>query len=470
MKRKISSLLFAVLIALSIPLSVSAKEWSADDFTVQVPEEYYTFTKETPTSDPTWVLAGVEDPASIRERFGVEQKSFSLFDIFNIFGGSSSNSNAMTGVVNFISPGGKVDILISRKQSTDSYELYSFADASPSQRQAFLDKMLGKDQESSLAAETQEQDESGMKVETTGTLYDDAAIPFMRLEYTGTYNEENFHEVVYVTILNGETISFDTYNAKGNVSEETLTALKSMVDSIQVTKVTEKTEATVDEGALLQGILLLAGIVVIIVGAIVFMRVRASREKREKKRMADRLSEYHKNRSKDGESTGALRFANVTDCSNDAIRKFAMYQAYLKNLPSLLIGIFFIVLLFVLTILMDSEWWIILLVGALGVYYLYKMITAGSNVEKVQRKIYARGNTQTAKYAFYEEIFRVSGVQSASAYPYFQVTDIGVTKDYVYLYYGPENAYIIQKDGFASGDAQAFVDFIKQKMAEGKQK
>lgn len=466
MKRKITSLLLALLLVLAIPFAAGAKEWAAADFTVQVPEDFFIFTAETPASDPSWALAGVEDPASVLKLLGVEQQSFNLFDLFNIFGSGISSSESPNGLADFIRKGGGADILVSRKQSADSQKIYSFQDASQAQRQAFVDKMTGTGEESSGVPEGEE---SSDQVTTTGTLYNSAAVPFFKLVLEGSYEEQEIHEVIYGTVLNGDAVSFHTFQSGKAISEETLATLESIVHSFAVTQIVEPAEIEPDAGALLQAGLVLLLFVVLVLGIVIFVRVRSRREKTAKKRMAERLSAYHKTHGAEAE-TGVLRFANLTDCTNEAIHRFSIYQAYLKNIGMLLVSVVFLVFLVVLAVAVRAEWWVLLLVAALVVYYAYKIATAGSNVEKVQRKIYARGNTQTAKYAFYEEVFRVSGVQSASLYPYFQVLDMRVTKAYIYLYYGPENAYIVDRSGFATGTDAEFICFMKQKLAKEKQK
>ena len=104
-----------------------------------------------------------------------------------------------------------------------------------------------------------------------------------------------------------------------------------------------------------------------------------------------------------------------------------------------------------------------LLAVGIVVYYGYKIFSTPTNIEKVQRKVYDRGTSSTAIYAFYDEAFRVSGVQSASVYPYFQITDVRKHGHYVYLYYGPDNAYMVDQFGFKLGEYEDFLKFISEK-------
>jgi len=104
-------------------------------------------------------------------------------------------------------------------------------------------------------------------------------------------------------------------------------------------------------------------------------------------------------------------------------------------------------------------------VGVAG-YYVYKIAVTPSNLEKIQRKVYGRGPSQTAHYSFYPNAFRVSGIQSASVIPYFQITDVRRSGQYLYLYYGPENAYMVDQYGFVLGEFEDFLKFIEEKRAE----
>ena len=48
-------------------------------------------------------------------------------------------------------------------------------------------------------------------------------------------------------------------------------------------------------------------------------------------------------------------------------------------------------------------------------------------------------------------------------FPYFQITDIRRHKQHLYLYYGPENAYMVDKNGFSKGSYEEFVKFLAEK-------
>ena len=83
-------------------------------------------------------------------------------------------------------------------------------------------------------------------------------------------------------------------------------------------------------------------------------------------------------------------------------------------------------------------------------------------------RVFDRGVSSTAHYAFYDDVFRVSGIQSTSVFPYFQIMDVRKHGHYLYLYYGPENAYMVDQYGFSLGEWEDFQKFIAEKTAKKK--
>ena len=83
-----------------------------------------------------------------------------------------------------------------------------------------------------------------------------------------------------------------------------------------------------------------------------------------------------------------------------------------------MVGALLCLVTLVISFLVDAEWWLKLLTFGVVVYYGYKIVSAPHTLEKIQRRVFDRGVSSTAHYAFYDEAFRVSGVQSASVFPY----------------------------------------------------
>lgn len=237
--------------------------------------------------------------------------------------------------------------------------------------------------------------------------------------------------------------------------------MEELVKSIRFTNVTEK--PLPDPVDLTSTIVLLVLMLVSILVPLVYVPVKSKRVKKEKARLAEQLSEYHRAHGAN-EAEGEPLFVNDTDCTKEAIHTFSFFQAYVKNMGELLFGAMMCLVMLVTSFFLDADWWIKLLAAAVTVYYAYKIIAMPGAVEKVQRKVYGRGPSQTAHYIFYPEVFRVSGIQSTSVVPYFQITDVRRRGQYLYLYYGPENAYMVDQYGFAQGEAQEFQRFIQEKV------
>jgi len=182
-----------------------------------------------------------------------------------------------------------------------------------------------------------------------------------------------------------------------------------------------------------------------------------------KAKLAAQLTEYHKTHGDNEVIQGEMLFANSTDCTKEAIHDFSMYQCYVKGLGSIVIGLFLCASALIVSFALNGEWWVKLLAVGVAVYYGYKIFNAPHVMEKTQRRVYDRGVSSTAHYAFYDEAFRVSGIQSASVFPYFQITDVRRHKQHLYLYYGPENAYMVDKNGFSKGSYEEFVKFLAEK-------
>ena len=78
--------------------------------------------------------------------------------------------------------------------------------------------------------------------------------------------------------------------------------------------------------------------------------------------------------------------------------------------------------------------------------------------------------SRKATFYFYDGDLRITGLQSASMYPYFQVTKMVETKDYFYIYFGEGTSYFIKKDGFKGFEkgkgADEFRAFMNEKLKD----
>ena len=237
--------------------------------------------------------------------------------------------------------------------------------------------------------------------------------------------------------------------------------MRQMADTMVFTNTKEKPPE--DYSKAINTLLLMVLMLAAVAGPIIYVPIKGRRDKKKKAKLAEQLSEFHKVNGKDT-AHGEAAFVNETDCTREAIRRFSFYQAYVKNIGEVVFGALLCVVTVCAAFLIDSVWWIKLAAVAVTVYYAYKLIGMQGAVEKIQIKVHSQGTSQTAHYAFYPDVFRVSGIQSANVVPYFQIVDIRKCGQYLYLYYGPDNAYLVDTYGFKLGESGDFEKFIREKM------
>lgn len=416
---------------LALPTSASAEEYICSDFSFTLPEEFlYTLTPATPSTSALWALAGVADPATTLEEYrdaGVTAEFFTE-------DGKSFNL---------------------RENSTKYTEsVYHLSSLTEEEQENFLKNRLASSQSDDATVEK--------------TLLNFGGQPFYRVKIDVARQDEEAHELLYGTIVNGRTIAFDLYRAGDAPGDEEIALLESAVQSIQFTSLLPKPEPQETSPFLIGGLLL--ALVLTVLTPVVYVPLRRRRVARQKTEMSRRLTEYRSAHKE--EISGPALFVNETDCTKEMIRAFARYQAYTKGLVSLLLGGALCVAILIVAFLFDLTWWIKVLAAGVTIYYLYKVINMPHTIERAQQKVFSRGLSETARYTFFEEGFRVSGIQSSNTYPYFQILSVKKSGQYLFLYYTAENIYPVDVYGFAGDEnesldkAQGFERFIKEKVGK----
>ena len=423
MKKLISptALLLAAFLLAACAMPALAQSWSGEDFTLEVPQGMLQLGPELAEDDPAWALAGVGDAAAKLQDYA-----------------------DMGVLANFISEDGKTNITVMQRQSDYSQRVYDLALLTPEE----LEQVL---------ADLAESNNEDLTVTKDWFSVGDRPFYRVRLDMAG---EEPMHEMLYGTIVNGYAVNIDIYGGDQEITPQQEQLMEELVSSIRFTRVTEKPQA---DPASLTGSLVLLGLLLLAVGVpLIYLPVKSRRDKKQKAKLAEQLSAYHRDHDPN-EVQGEALFQNDTDCTKEAIHHFSFYQAYVKNIGELSFGAAMCLIMLCTAFLAHTEWWMKLLAAGVTVYYAYKIIAMPAAVEKIQRKVYGRGQSQTAHYTFYPEAFRVSGVQSASIIPYFQITTVRRRGQYVYLYYGPDNAYMVDQYGFTQGEFEDFTRFITEK-------
>lgn len=425
-KKRIVSFLLCVLLC-AFGLTAMAEEYQAADYTLTLPEELcYTLTPFTDESDTLWALAGVADPASTIDEYqdtGVKAEFFTE-------DGSS----------------------IKLRESSSDYteQVYHLSSLSEEELQSFLEEKLP----------TAQSDD----VSITKELRSYGGQTFYRVQIDVNAEDQTAHELLLGTIVNGRTLAFDIYSSTAP-TEEQLALLEELASSIQFTYLMPKPEPTETSPWLLA--LLLTVLLAVVIAPAVVVPINRRRSKRKKDEMTRRMEEYR--RTHGDQLTGEVLFTNRTDCTKEMIHAFASYHAYQKNWFSLALGAVLCAGILLAAFLFDLTWWVKLVAAAVTVYYLYQVLNTPRTIERAQTKVFSRGVSETAHYAFYEDGFRVSGIQSGNTFPYLHIVSVKKSGQYLYLYYSPDNMYPIDCYGFAEGEdeslqlAEKFEAFLKEK-------
>lgn len=420
--KKWAALCAAVFLFGALPFTVFAQTWEGDGFTLEAPENMYRLGPDTDEEDPVWALAGVSDPSQRLKDY-----------------------EEMNVLADFITEDGKTSVQVMKKETDYSRQIWNLSLLDEEQKQQALEQVM----------------QSRSDDFTVGrSYYQGDHLLFYRIQIDGQAENISYHELVYGTIVNGCSLYLDLYGGTNEISPEQEALMRGMADSLEMGEILEKPEHIAAPRDQRVTIALLALLAAVILTPAIYFPVKKKIDQRKKAELAEKLTEYHKIHGGENTIEGEIRFANSTDCTREAVHGFSVYQSYVKNLGSLLVGVVLCVITLVTSFALNSEWWIRLLAVAIAVYYAYRIFNMPSAVEKAQRKVFQGGVSDTAHYAFYDEAFRVSGVQSASVFPYFQISDVRRNGHYLYLYYGPENAYLVDQFGFTVGEFEEFEAFI----------
>ena len=422
---KIFRVTAALLVFAAVSLTAGASTWETEDFTAQVPDGFYEFNRETPVNDPAWALAGVADPSAKLQEY-----------------------SEMGALANFVSEDGTLSILAMKKESGYSQQVFSLQEIGEEERAEVLSRL----------SQTE-----GDQFTVESGYHTGGQVPFFYLDLSGVIEGDTpHHELIYGTIVNGAAYTFDIYGGEKEITEEQREILLGIVDSLRFRELLPIPEYELTAWSVIQFVLLILVLAAVVVTPFIYIPIRKKSEKKKKAHLASLLEEYRKTHT-DEQVAKELRFSNTTECTKETIHTFSLYHVYLKNLPSLLLNSALCILAVGVTFLLDSAWWMKLVAVGVTVYFVYKAFTNPTTVERIQRKAFQRGPSQLAVYSFYEEGFRVAGIQSAAIYPYFQLTAVRKYGRYFYLYYGPDNVYILDREGFKTGDAESFFAFLREK-------
>ncbi len=426
MKNKIvSALLIAIVFTLAvIPSSqVQAKVQDFSDVNIELtlPDDTIVLTKNTPDKDKGWVSAGIADIKSEKD-----------------------NMSKMGVKAVFYDPKTKSLIRFLQKQSSQTSKIFNLSLLSEKEKTDFFNSLLAtKDENTKTAIEEYPQKEA----------------VFFRYSLEVNKDNSNMTELVYGTIVNGYTFSFDIYQStKSAPIDETF--MKTLVDGTHFTKFLDKAEVEKEvKNSIIRALVEFAVFIVLIIIWIVYRKRKNKKQKLLKDVKGAALSKFYaaKKEREEQNMKEEILFTNRTKYTEQIIKDFCYYNRFLKRIVTWVIMA--VLSLVVLVLLSQSKVGLLGCIVAIILIFIF-VYYQGVSVEKVVErtvKSYDKSKGMEAVYTFYEDYFTISGIQYISAFPYLQITEMKQYKDLIYIYLGPDKAFYLKKDGFDKGSE----DFIK---------
>lgn len=443
MKKLTAWLVALVLLVASIPVcfaDVTTEKTKIEledlDATLEIPEGFYVFTPETSSMSGDWLLAGYDDSIT-------KLKEFEEDDAGN------------KKLIELVPEDRSFTIIISRKYSSDTRDYYNLNDISDEKFQELVESNNFVDEENGITAKAE--------------AYEQNQIPFFRVDLEGKLDDSPLWETCYGTIFNGYSLSLDMYSNK-ELTQEQQDILKEIVDSVHINTFYEKPS---QEEMMMQSVILLAPVITIIlliVVAIIVVRIRSKAKDRKKSEIGDKLVAYRKEQAAKTQAPDYVQpktlFENNTFCSDIAVKQFCQFHFFHKNLFQNSVFILLGVVSVLMAIFYDDNWVMRLVLAALGAYMIVQPFMSLDKMTKTEIGVYKKGRTRDAHYIFREEDFRISGIQSPMLYPYFQILSAYEGKNYFYLYYTDERAYLVDKNGFTQGEAAEFRKMLKGQLGK----
>lgn len=448
MSKRILSLLCAVILVIgcAAPSFAAGTTYTIDEMnlTVELPDDLYVFEQ----SD-----FNVLNPHPDLEKAGFTdvQDQLKLMQDYNIY-------------LTAVSQDQKLQINLAKKESSTTQSVFDLSTLTDEEFEQFLDTMREEDGQ---------QDET-LKEYTVERYNDQPERPFFQIRLKVDSEETGeMEELCYVTVVNGFSVTVDGV-AKGSMTQEQADLLKTIADSVHITEVQEKPEIKLDGEALISLLFPLLLIVVLIVVGIV-LRIRRGRALKERRRLADMLSDYRRTQKKLEEEAAAAGtpleepqalLRNTTAYNEEVAHAFVRFHFSRRRL-GLMIGYgLFALLILAAVFLVDAEWYMKLIFFAAAVFLVVWMCLMPGKLFNNVMATFKKSRVKENEYTFREDDFRIAGIQSASVYPYFQITRAYETGKYFYLYFGEEQAYYIAKDGFTVGDADGLRELLKRKLGK----
>lgn len=448
MRKRIASALCAVLLALGCAVPAFAAEKTTYtieemNITLELPDDLYVFEQSDFNildPNPDLEKAGFTDP----------QEQLDMMQEYEIY-------------LTAVSQDQMLSINVAKKDSTTTQSVYDLSQLTDEQFEEFLDTMRGEDDTTDEieAYEVQRYDDQPER-------------PFFTIRMK--MNSEQYgekEELCYVTVVNGYSITIDGV-AEGDMTQEQSDLLREIADSVHVTQIIEQ-ETIELNAATIFSLLFPLVLIVFLIALGVGMRIRRGHAMKERRALADRMSEYRRAQKKLEEEAAAegrtpeepeTLFRNKTTYNEEVAHAFVQFHFLRRKLGVMIGYAVFALFMAASAFVLDSEWYMRLILFGVGVFLVVWMCLMPGKLYNNVMATFKKAKNKENEYTFRADDFRIAGVQSASVFPYFQVTRAYESGKYFYLYFGEEQAYYIAKDGFTVGDADGFRTFLKEKLGK----
>ena len=154
-------------------------------------------------------------------------------------------------------------------------------------------------------------------------------------------------------------------------------------------------------------------------------------------------------------------FTNTTKYNKNNYEQFLEFHnkkfSFSYNFYTIIMTVLLIICM-ILNILEKNILFILMFLGILIVFLLYRLYFPLKRLQKTQKQ-YQKNKELVCEYSFYKWYFTLND----KTFYYFKLYKVFETKDYFYLYINDEHAALVSKNSFKTGNQKDFTEFIKKK-------
>lgn len=355
MRKRIASALCAVLLALGCAVPAFAAEKTTYtieemNITLELPDDLYVFEQSDFNildPNPDLEKAGFTDP----------QEQLEMMQEYEIY-------------LTAVSQDQMLSINVAKKDSSTTQSVYDLSQLTDEQFEEFLDTMRGEDDTTDEieAYEVQRYDDQPER-------------PFFTIRMK--MNSEQYgekEELCYVTVVNGYSITIDGV-AEGDMTQEQSDLLREIADSVHVTQIIEQ-ETIEFNAATIFSLLFPLVLIVFLIALGVGMRIRRGHAMKERRALADRMSEYRRAQKKLEEEAAAegrtpeepeTLFRNKTTYNEEVAHAFVQFHFLRRKLGVMIGYAVFALFMAASAFVLDSEWYMRLILFGVGVFLVVWM-------------------------------------------------------------------------------------------------